>query len=340
MSNETTARLHGDGIVDMHFDLPVGLLLSESPCGAIARDFLPGLKTGGGGVLAVAIFIQDKDVPRAYEIALEEIALLNDELARTPELVLCRDFAEIENARANHRIALLLTMEGVEPLGADLARLPEFYGLGLRSLMLTHARANAAAAGGIFAATGSPAHGLTDFGRKIVRACERLGILLDLAHINPAGFEEICALTASPLIVSHTNARRFHDIERNISDAQIKMIGARGGVIGINAVLVSPRQEDATIDRYIDHIAHVADLIGINHVALGFDFFEFIYQQMCAADRAAMEAHPTRARFIPDLSQHAHAQNLTCRLFERGFAESDVEKILRGNWLRVLKEIL
>lgn len=338
--DEKISRLHRGGIVDLHFDLPLGLLLNETRKGALARDFLPGMQVGGIAALAVAIFIPDKDVPRAHEVALEEIALLNDELARTPELVLCRNFAEIENARAANRIALLLTMEGVEPLGTDLARLQKFYEFGLRSLMLTHARENAAAAGGIFAQSGSPARGLTDFGREIVRECERVGILLDFAHINSAGFEEVCEITTSPIIVSHTNARRYHDIERNISDAQIKMVGARGGVIGINAVLVSPRQEEATIDRYIDHVQHVADLIGIDHVALGFDFFEFIYQQMCAADRAAMETHPTRARFIPDLSQHAHTPNLTRRLLERGFAESDLEKISRENWLRVLKEIL
>src|SRR5262249_2067032 len=146
-----------------------------------------------------------------------------------------------------------------------------FHELGLRAISLTHARVNAAAAGGIFAASGSPATGLTTFGRELVQECERLGILLDLAHINPAGFEEICALTTKPLTVSHSNARRYYDMERNISDEQIKMIGASGGVIGINAILVSPKAEEATLDRYVDHIEHVANLIGIEGVGIGFD---------------------------------------------------------------------
>ena len=175
----------------------------------------------------------------ALRVALDQVALLKAELETTPRLVLCRTFAEIEQARREGRIALLLTMEGAEPLGDDLNLLHIFHELGLRAISLTHARANAAAAGGIFAATGSPTTGLTSFGREVVQECERLGIMLDLAHINPAGFEEICALTSKPLIVSHTNARHFYDIERNISDEQIKMIGARGGVIGINAILVS-----------------------------------------------------------------------------------------------------
>jgi membrane dipeptidase len=121
--------------------------------------------------------------------------------------------------------------------------------------------------------------------------------MLDLAHINPAGFEEICALTTGPLIVSHSNARRFYDIERNISDEQIRMIGERGGVIGINAILVSPSKEESTIDRYVDHIEHVAGLIGIEGVGIGFDFCEMLWRQMPDAEREEIEAKADYAAF-------------------------------------------
>src|SRR5256714_3696259 len=171
-------------------------------------------------------------------------------------------------------------MEGGEPLGEDLNLLRVFYELGLRMVGLTHARRNAAGSGGIFAATGSSNDGLTAFGREIVQECERLGIIIDLAHINPRGFEEIVDLTKKPLIVSHTNARKFYDIERNISDEQIKTIGQRGGVIGINAILVSGNRDKSTIDHYIDHIEHVIDLIGIDGVAIGFDFCEYLFTQL------------------------------------------------------------
>jgi membrane dipeptidase len=173
-----------------------------------------------------------------------------------------------------------------------------------------------------------------------VQECERLGIMLDLAHINPAGFEEIYALTTKPLIVSHSNARHIYDIERNISDEQIKMIGARGGVIGINAILVSPKKSEATLDRYVDHIEHVANLIGIEGVGIGFDFCEALFQQMPVAEREELEAKLTRPHFLPDLSNHAHARNLTRKLIERGFRDEEIEKILRGNWRRVLRQLL
>ena len=162
-------------------------------------------------------------------------------------------------------------------------------------------------------------------------------MIIDLAHISPAGFDEIFEMTTKPLIVSHTNARRYFDIERNISDEQIKMVGERGGVIGINAVLVSPRQEEATLDRYVDHIEHVRDLIGIEGVAIGFDFFEFIYRQWSAEEQSAFETKFTHAHFIPELSNHSQSRGLTRRLIERGFSDDEIERILFRNWMRIFE---
>src|SRR5262249_12513572 len=158
----------------------------------------------------------------------------------------------------------------------DLDLLRSFYELGVRSIGLTHARSNTAGHGGIFAASGSSPNGLTSFGRDVVRECERLGGIIDFWDINPTGFDGGLSIITKPPIVSHTNVRRYYDIERNVNDEQIKMIGERGGVIGINSVLVSPKEEESTMDRYVDHIEHVADLIGIDCVGIGFDFFEFI----------------------------------------------------------------
>ena len=155
-------------------------------------------------------------------------------------------------------------MEGAEPLGNDLNLISEFYEQGLRLIGLTHARRNAAATGAAFIANGSSPDGLTDFGRDLVRECERHGIIIDLAHINPAGFDEILAMTSQPPIISHTNARKFYDIDRNASDEQIRALGRRGGVVGVNSILVSPHKNETTIDRFVDHIDHVIELIGID----------------------------------------------------------------------------
>jgi membrane dipeptidase len=334
-------RLHAHGIVDLHFDLLIDLYEKRNQPGVLMSHFLPEFEAGDMGVIGVAVYVEDRYLPElGMRVALDQIARLYAEVERTDRFAICKTFAEITRARAANKIALLITMEGVEPLGEDLNLLRVFYELGVRMVGLTHARRNAAGSGGIFAPTGSPRDGLTAFGRDVVRECERLGIIVDLAHINPRGFEDIVTLSTKPGIISHTNVRKFYDIERNINDEQIKAIGRRGGVIGINAILVSPNPEESTLDRYIDHIEHVIGLIGINGVGIGFDFCEYLFEQLPPSVREELATKLTTPHFIPDLTNHSHARNLTRKLIERGFSDEDIEKILRGNWMRILEELL
>ncbi|HUE50221.1 MAG TPA: membrane dipeptidase [Candidatus Dormibacteraeota bacterium] len=334
-------RLHAGGVVDFHFDMPMDLYEKRDRTNVLATDYLPELEAGNISVLGAAIYVEDRYLPEmGLRVALDQIARLYGEAADCARFAICKSFQEILDARKNRKIALLITMEGVEPLGTDVDLLRVFYELGVRAIGLTHARRNAAGCGGIFAPTGSPPDGLTAFGRDVIRQCEALGVIVDLAHINPAGFEEIFAITTKPVIVSHTNPRHYYDIERNISDEQIKMIGERRGVIGVNSVLVSPKKQESTLNRYIDHIEHVADLIGIDAVGIGFDFFEFIYRQWPESKRKEVAAKLTTPHFIPDLTNHAHSRNFTNRLIERGFSDEEIEKILRGKWLRIFEETL
>jgi len=334
-------QLHADGIVDLHFDMPMDLYEKRDRTNVLATDYLPELEAGNIGVLGAAIYIEDRYMPEmGLRVALDQIARVYAEAEQCTRFAICKSCQEILDARKDRKIALLITMEGVEPLGTDLELLRVLYELGVRAIGLTHARRNAAGDGGVFAPTGSSRDGLTGFGRDVVGQCEALGMIVDLAHINPAGFEDILAITTKPVIVSHTNPRRYYDIERNISDEQIRMIGERRGVIGVNSVLVSSREDEATLDRYIDHIEHIANLIGVECVAIGFDFFEFIYRQWPESARKELAAKFTTPHFIPDLSNHSHARNLTRKLIEHGFSDENIEKILRDNWMRIFKQTL
>src|ERR1043165_5022467 len=335
---ERINRLHAGGIIDFHFDLLIDLYEKRDRPGVLVSHFLPEFEAGGITVLGVAIYVEDRYLPEmGLRVALDQVARLYAEVEQTDRFAICRTFQEIKRARGARKIALIITMEGVEPLGEDLDLLRAFYELGLREVGLTHARRNAAGSGGIFKSSGSSKDGLTNFGRELVRECERLGILIDLAHINPKGFEEIAELTSKPLIVSHTNARRFYDIERNLSDEQIKVIGKRRGVVGLNAILVSPKAGESTIDRYLDHFEHVIDLIGIDGVGIGFDFCEYLFTQLPPSVREELNKKLTTPHFIPDLTNHSHARNFTRKLIERGFSDEQIEKILYRNWLRVLE---
>ena len=344
-------RLQAGGIIDMHFDLPMDLYEKRERRDVLETEFLPEFLAGNISVVGAAIYIEDRylsaagqtrhgEPQKCLRVALDQIARLYAETAASDRFAICKTYREIQAAGETGKIAFLITMEGVEPLGTDLNQLRVFYELGVRSIGLTHARTNAAGHGGLFAASGSPREGLTAFGREVVRECETLGVIVDLAHINPTGFEEILSITTKPPIVSHTNVRRYYDIERNISDEQINMIGKRNGVIGVNSILVSPREEESTLNHYVDHIEDIAKLIGIDSVGIGFDFFEFIYRQWPESRQKELAAKFTTPHFIPDLTNHSHARNLTRRLIERGFSDVDIEKVLRGNWLRIFKETL
>ena len=334
-------RLHEHGLVDMHFDMLMDLYEKRGRRNVLASDYLPGLEAGGIGVLGVAVYVEDQYLPEmGLRVALDQVARLHAELDQTDRYALCRSYGEIVQCRQAGKVALLITMEGVEPLGNDINLLRVFYELGLRALGLTHARRNTAGAGGIFAPQKSRGEGLTPFGREVVQQCETCGIIIDLAHINTAGFEDVVAMTTRPLIVSHTNARRYYDIERNVSDDQIKMIGQRRGVIGVNSVLVSPHKEQATLDTFVDHIEHIASLIGIDGVGIGFDFFKFIYDSWPKDVKADFDERFTDLHFMEDLGDHSQARNLTRKLIERGFADQDIEKILYRNWMRVFSELL
>jgi membrane dipeptidase len=325
----------------MHFDLPMDLYEKRDRKNVLETEFLPELEAGNISMVGVAIYIEDRYLPNAgLRVALDQIARLYAETQTCQRFAICKSYRDIEKSRKEGKIALVITMEGAEPLGTDLNLLRIFYELGVRTIGLTHARSNAAGHGGIFASSGSSQEGLTKFGRDLVRECEALGVIIDLAHINPAGFNDILSVTTKPPIVSHSNARRYYDIERNISDEQIKVIGERNGVVGINSVLVSAAKEESTLDRYIDHIEHVADLIGIDCVGIGFDFFEFIYCQWPESRRKELAEKFTTPHFIPELRNHSHAPNLTRRFIERGFSDDQIEKILRDNWLRILEDVL
>jgi membrane dipeptidase len=334
-------RLQAGGIIDMHFDLPMDLYEKRHRRDVLETEFLPEFEAGNVSVVGVAIYIEDRYLPQnGLRVALDQVARVYAETAASERFAICKNYREIKVAREEGRIAFLITMEGVEPLGTDLNQLRVFYELGVRSIGLAHARTNAAGHGGVFAPSGSPTEGLTAFGREVVHECEALGVMIDLAHINPAGFEEILSITTRPPIVSHTNVRRYYDIERNISDEQIKMIGERHGVIGANSILVSPLEEESTLDHYVDHIEHIANLIGIDSVGIGFDFFEFIYRQWPESRQKDLAEKLTTPHFIADLRNHSHARNLTGKLIERGFSDDQIDKILRGNWLRIFKEWL
>jgi membrane dipeptidase len=223
------------------------------------------------------------------------------------------------------RVTAILHLEGAEPLAPDLSDLEAWYARGLRSLGPVWSRANAFAEGVPFRFPSSPdtGPGLTAAGRELVHACNELGVLVDLSHLNEAGFWDVARLSSAPLVATHSNAHALCRSTRNLTDAQLDAIGASGGVVGINFAVSFLREDGGQVaatplEEIVRHVAYVAGRIGIDHVAFGSDF-----------DGALVPE---------DLDGLAGLPKLVDALHDGGFDEDAVEKVTHRNWLRVLAE--
>ncbi len=226
--------------------------------------------------------------------------------------------ADVERAAQEGQVAGILSLEGVEPVAGDLRLLRLFYRLGVRNVGLTWNHRNAAADGvGV-----SHAGGLTEFGRQVILACNDLGMMIDIAHLAPAGVEEVFDLAAGPIIDSHANAYSLCPNRRNLTDAQLDRLAASGGVVCVTFVppFVTSRPEEADRERVLDHIDYIVGRIGADHVGLGSDFEGY-------------DGVTPGLRDVTDLPA------LTGGLLARGYEPAEVRKILGLNLLRVLRQV-
>lgn len=223
------------------------------------------------------------------------------------------------------RVGAILHLEGAEPLAEDLSDLETWYDRGLRSLGLVWSRPNAFAEGVPFGFPASPdtGPGLTAAGRELVRACNGLGILVDLSHLNEAGFWEVAGLSSAPLVATHSNAHALCASSRNLTDAQLDAIGESGGIVGVNFAVSFLREDGGQVaatplSEIVRHVEYIAGRIGIDHVAFGSDF-----------DGALVSE---------ELGGIAGFPKLVGALRASGFDDEAVAEVTHRNWLRVLEE--
>lgn len=235
-----------------------------------------------------------------------------------------RDLSELRGCLDRGTIAAILHLEGAEPIDPELNALEVFYRAGMRSLGLVWSRPNAFAEGVPFAFPSSPdtGPGLTSAGRELVRACNRLGIMIDLSHINEKGFWNVAELSDAPLVATHSNAHALTPSARNLTDPQLDAIKATGGVVGVNYAVGFLREDgandaDTPLSAIVRHFDYLADRMGVEHVAFGSDF-----------DGATIPV---------ELGDAAGLPRLVAALREAGFSEEDLRKMATENWLRVLE---
>jgi membrane dipeptidase len=316
--------LHSDAIVvDGHCDTLGDVLEGKRTLAersALGHVDLPRLRAGGVTAQIFACFTPVHEYHRsATRYAMRMLDGLHLAIDAHPDqLLLATSAGDIRRAKAESKIAGILGLEGAEPLGDSLAVLRGFHRLGVRVLGLTWNFRNDVADGVM---EGRLAQGLSPFGLQVIEECNRLGVLIDVSHLAPAGLEDVLRVSQQPIIASHSNARALCDNPRNLSDAQIEAIAGHGGLIGVtfvDAFLHRPASE-AAVDHVLEHIDYLVRIAGPDHVMLGSDF-----------DGADMPQGLEDATRYPVL---------TAGMAARGHSEAVIRGVLGQNFLRVFDKV-
>ncbi|MGH6953873.1 MAG: dipeptidase [Alphaproteobacteria bacterium] len=261
-----------------------------------------------------------------------------------PCAVLVRTGDDIRRAKRDGRLGIIFGVQGLATkIEDDPNLLLILYRLGLRVAQITYNDRSSLGSG----ALDSPDTGLTQFGRLCIREMNHIGMCVDLAHAGERTMLEAIDASAAPVIVSHANARALCDTPRNASDAALKTLAAHGGVIGITAYAPFCETKPGArprLDDFIDHVAHVANLVGIDHVGIGSDFFEA--ESAVRFERFLRARYPEAVRgysldtvYVDGFSRIDHLPRLAPRMLARGFSAADVQKVLGANFLRVFDRV-
>ena len=317
-SNRSAEQIHREAIVVVDHDhRPIG-------------PDLPLMQAGGVTAKVYQVTL-DVDVESGYtaskdrtdgwlRLAVEGMHAAHQEIDAHAEVCsLARTAADIRQAKEQQRIAILLGAEGARWLEESLAPLHLFHHLGLRELQLTWAFANPLV----------PDGQLSSFGRAVVAECEKLGVIVDVTHIPRKAFDEVISLAQQPVIVSHGAAQ---SVTKDLDDDQLQALASTGGLLGIHFYITylgpNPSPEDV-----VKQIDYVAELVGVDHIALGVDFFP---TKGPWYDLQAAQGATNLQWAVDDMSGMGI---ITECLVKRGYHEGDIHKILGGNFLRVCETV-
>ncbi|MDO4510429.1 MAG: membrane dipeptidase [Bacteroidales bacterium] len=272
--------------------------------------------TVDGKKQSVALPLTDATFAKAWKRTLQLIDVAKDQISQNEHLCnLARSEADVRRLKAEGKKALLLGVENGLGLGNDIGKVKTLAQMGVTYITLCHTWDNQICHSSTH--TADAKKGLTAFGRKLVKEMNRQGMLIDLSHCSDGTFWDVMKLSSKPVVCTHSGARALCDNDRNLSDDQLRAIARNGGVVQTVAYYeFLSRHHKATIDDFIDHIHHMVKVAGIDHVGIGTDF--------------------DGGGGVPGLEADNDLINITMRLIERGYSETDIAKIWGGNFFRVL----
>lgn len=273
-----------------------------------------------------------------WELTLEATSKYRHWIRSHPEhYVLVETVDDIHSARAEGKLALTFDLEGMNALNGDVGMVDLYYRLGVRHMLFAYNRNNAAGGGCHDEDTG-----LTPFGKDVIREMNRVGMVVDCSHCSWRTSMEAMELSTAPVIYSHANARELCDHERNIRDDQIKACAATGGVIGVTGVGRFLGPNGPTVEHLVEHIDHMVELVGPEHVGFGMDsvLHEHKINQPWPAGRSRVywpegQYPDSGTGYVgPEAVPH-----MTQALMDRGYDEGAIRGILGENFLRVASQV-
>ena len=281
---------------------------------------------------ALSAFSGDRPLPPTPELEYAQrtaiamtASLFRIEEESDGQVRVVRTADDLADCLRNGVFAALLHFEGAEAIDTDFDALEVFYRAGLRSLGPVWSRPNAFAHGVPFKFPSSPdtGPGLTDAGRELVRACNRLGVMIDLSHMNEKGFWDVAGLTDAPLVATHSNAHAICAVTRNLTDKQLAAIKESDGMVGLNFACgflnEEGKNDPATpIATMVKHIDYLVEHLGIDRVGFGSDF-----------DGATVPQEIGDAAGLP---------KLVAALCDAGYDDASLRKLAHENWVRVLRK--
>ncbi|NUW30830.1 membrane dipeptidase [Nonomuraea sp. SMC257] len=341
----SSASLHQRSVVaDAHNDLlmAVSARPPERWAAFFREQWLPQLQEGGVGLQVLPVFIDDQYRPEGalrQTLRMIECAHVIAE-GNADRVALCLTSRDIDETLESGRIALVLALESMPGLDASVELIPTAYRLGVRIASIAHFGRTPLADGSGEDATGS---GLTSHGVAALKEMERLGMVFDVSHLGASGVAHVLELATRPVMATHSSARALRDHHRNLTDDQLRGVAATGGVICVNffAPFLTEDARSATLDHVLDHIEHVVNVAGVDHVGLGPDFIREVMVDLtppCCEDLEPRDVDPMAA--VPGLEGPSGLPMVTEGLLGRGLPEKDVAKIIGGNLHRFLGELL
>ena len=316
-------------IADAHYDLGL-VLFNRDQLGeteVIKNRILPMWQASNVKFVIAAIFIEDHFLPEnGLRNALNQISLIKEEVKNLSNVIMIESSSDIDRIMHDDKIGIMLSLEGLEPIGTDINLLNTFYDLGVRAAGLTWSRQNSVADGSRFGDENTT-NGLSNFGKKVIQTMRDKKMIVDVSHLNDAGLDDLNGL----IIVSHSNARSVNNITRYLKDEHIKKIAASGGIIGINNIKPIVGGQESILEM-CNHIDYIKNLVGYEHICFGFD--------LCNDIQITGIRYGNQSQDMIDTLTYNGVEELISELISRAYTDQMIESIMYGNLLRVIKESL